>query len=246
MNQGELLGFFRWLLPVPPVYRRARMEAMLRSLRDGLAFLTGAHREVHKFAVRRLIETGKPLEIIEIAGRLNLSIDRMEEIAGDLEKRAGLITRSNDGTITSAYPVTVIKTPGRVILATGEEVYAGGALEALAVPYVQGRLRGLPVSGHVTTACAFCRRPLHVLIANDLSFRMVEEKLEARIFLPITTAKTSAEGIIFCFRGSVFFCSEEHAAEERRKNGGVTGFYLALEQCIGIIREFIDIIFGTI
>jgi hypothetical protein len=120
MNKGELLGFFRWILPVPSIFRPKRLDAMMRRLRQELGFLTAGHREVLRLAVRSLIESEKPLETIEIASRLNMAIDRAEEIISDLEKRAGLITRNRDGAITGAYPVSLVKTPCRPSFPSGK------------------------------------------------------------------------------------------------------------------------------
>jgi hypothetical protein len=72
----------------------------------------------------------------------------------------------------------------------------------------------------------------------------VEGQNEIRIFLPTATAKTGLEGIIFCLRGSVFFCSQEHAAEERRRHGGLTGIYLTMEQSMATVRDLMNAIFG--
>ena len=185
--------------------------------------MTGPHREMHRFAVNHLITTGRPLETMEIAAQLKMTIDRTEEILGDLEKRAGLITRNREGTVTSAYPVTTDEAAGRVVLATGEQIGVVGALDALAVPYLAGRLRGVPFRPFHDRLRRL-PRPLHVLIGSDLSLRIVEGLPEARIFLPVMSGKTGAEGVIFCLQGSAFFCSEEHAREERHKNGGVTGY----------------------
>jgi hypothetical protein len=43
---------------------------------------------------------------------------------------------------------------------------------------------------------------------------------------------------------SIFFWSEEHAREFRRKNGGERGIYATLDQAIYITRIFQSALFG--
>lgn len=237
MNKGVLLSFFRWLLPAPKRFWRRHKEAIIQGLSQGLDFMTGEQSRIHAFCVRRLIETGKSLAINEIAIRLDLPAEQVIQNVNELEKRTALLVRNNEGKAVQAYPVIVEKAVHRLVMSIGEEVYAEGALGALAVPFVLGQLRGMHVSGHITTRCSYCRRLLHIIIDSDLAVKVVEEQAEPLIFLPLITSKAGTEGILFCLRNSTFYCSKDHAKEHRRRVGGWRGVYLALEQAINLTRQ---------
>jgi hypothetical protein len=52
------------------------------------------------------------------------------------------------------------------------------------VPFVQGQLRGEPLSFVIETECAHCAQPLHVEIDSELRYRVVEEGADPLVFVP--------------------------------------------------------------
>jgi len=52
------------------------------------------------------------------------------------------------------------------------------------VPFVQGRLRGKPLSVRVESECAHCHRPLHLEIDSELGFRVEQAGAEPLVFVP--------------------------------------------------------------
>lgn len=52
------------------------------------------------------------------------------------------------------------------------------------MPFVQGHLRGQPVSVQIRTECAHCARPLHLEVDSELHHR-VAEAADPLIFVPL-------------------------------------------------------------
>jgi hypothetical protein len=82
------------------------------------------HHLVRDFAVRELPRLGRPIPPEFIGQNLNLPLPRVKTILEDLERHMTFLFRNEDGAVTWAYPVTVERTPHRVNLSTGEQVYA--------------------------------------------------------------------------------------------------------------------------
>jgi len=245
MTRGVLLGFFRWILPVPAGCWDKKFDGMLQQLKEKDKFMTGEHRTLYGFAIMRLVETVKSLTSEEAAQKLNLPLERVNQLLDELEKRAGVITRHADGAIVSAGPVTLDKTSQRLVLSLGEEIQAEGMLHALGAAYVAGKLRGLPVFGHITTPCSYCHEPRHIIIGNDLKFRVLEAGASPLVFLPLPGRNTGKhDDLNQLGKDSVLFCSREHAAAYRKKAGRTRGVYLTLEQAVGTARSIHGVIPG--
>jgi hypothetical protein len=53
------------------------------------------------------------------------------------------------------------------------------------VPFVQGQLRGEPLSVWVESECAHCHRPLHLEIDGQLNFGIKEAEAGPMVFAPM-------------------------------------------------------------
>lgn len=124
MNNNLLLGLMRWVVPVPRVLWQRQVSENARHMDAGLGFMSAEHHQVRNFVVREIPRTGEPLSPEFIAQSLNLSLAQTRLILDDLEKHMTFLFRNDRGAVTWAYPVTVDKTPHRVALSTGEQVYA--------------------------------------------------------------------------------------------------------------------------
>jgi hypothetical protein len=237
---GQFIGFSRWLWPVPHYFWQHQENNIIKDTGKSLAWLIPEHRSIYRLALKHLAETATPLEIIDAAALLNLTIDQAEEITGDLEKHTGLAVRNANGTILSAYPVTLEKPYYHLILTTGKEMGTQNALDAIALAPVMSQLRGEDVSGHVTIDCAFCRRPLHVIVKGNLLIKLLEENISPRVFIPLVTAKAGTEGILICLKNAVWYCTPEHASEHRHQTGGVFGCYLTLDTAAGLMKRIME------
>lgn len=125
MNRKSLLmGVGRHLLPIPqPIWQR-QMAASSHDSRSGLAFMSEEHHLVRDLAVVELPRAGRPLPPAFFAGRLGLSLARVQAILDDLEKHMTFLFRNPEGEVVWAYPVTAETTPHRLSFTSGEQIYA--------------------------------------------------------------------------------------------------------------------------
>ena len=52
------------------------------------------------------------------------------------------------------------------------------------MPFVQGQLRGEPLSVVIKTECKHCAQPLHIEIDDKLRYRVKEEGASPIVFVP--------------------------------------------------------------
>lgn len=69
----------------------------------------------------------------------------------------------------------------------------------MALPFVQGRLRGEHLSAQVATECAHCHEPLHIAVDSELQYQVAEEDARPLVFAPLSVVKRGAPSIIDCF-----------------------------------------------
>ena len=124
MSNSMLLGIGRRMVPIPPLFWHRHVSRGARRLRDSLGFMSPEHHLVRDFAVRELPRLGKPMPPEFIGQNLNLPLARVKTILEELEQHMTFLFRNGDGAVTWAYPVTVERTPHRVNLSTGEQVFA--------------------------------------------------------------------------------------------------------------------------
>lgn len=123
-NSRALLGLWRWMLPVPPALWRRQVAANARQTRASLGFMSPQHHQIRNYVVRELPRAGRPLSPAAIAESVGLPLDTVNAILDDLEKHLTFLFRNAAGAVTWAYPVTVDETPHRMVLSTGEQLYA--------------------------------------------------------------------------------------------------------------------------
>ena len=124
MNKRLLLGLGRAMLPIPRWIWQRQVARGEKGGHTGLSFMTEEHHRVRDFAVIELPRAGAPLSPELIAGRLHLSVERVNVILDELEKHMTFLFRNEQGAVAWAYPVTVDRTPHRIRFSTGEWVYA--------------------------------------------------------------------------------------------------------------------------
>ena len=124
MKDAVLLGFRRRMIPIPRFVWRRAVSQHAKKLRSELSFMSEEHHLVRNFAVRELPRIGQPLSAEDIAGRLNLSPERVSFILDDLERHMTFVCRHKHSAVDWAYPVTVEQTPHHITYGTGEEGYA--------------------------------------------------------------------------------------------------------------------------
>lgn len=124
MSNNLMLGIGRWMLPLPPLFWHRHVSRGAQHLKASLGFMSPQHHLVRDFAVRELPRFGKPMPPELIGQSLNLPLAQVKTILDDLERHMTFLFRNEEGAVTWAYPVTVERTPHRINLSTGEQVYA--------------------------------------------------------------------------------------------------------------------------
>jgi hypothetical protein len=124
MKDSLLLGFRRFLLPIPRFLWQSQVRGSAQKTRARLASLPNEHTMVHYFCVNELPRVGQPLSPAYIAGKLHLSVERVTAILEDLEGRMTFLYRNAEGAVAWAYPVTADETPHHVTFDSGERINA--------------------------------------------------------------------------------------------------------------------------
>ncbi len=124
MSNNMLFGVGDWMVPIPAIFWHRRVARGARHLKASLGFMSREHHLVRDFAVRELPRLEKPIPPELIGQSLNLPPARVNTILEDLERHMTFLYRNEEGAVTWAYPVTVERTPHRVKLSTGEQIYA--------------------------------------------------------------------------------------------------------------------------
>ncbi len=124
MKDKLMLGLWRYIIKAPPSLWEKQIYKAKKKFEAENSFMSKEHGSVHHFVVRELPHAGKPLSPEFVANSLNLPIDRVKTILGDLEKRMTFLFRNRKGGVVWAYPVTVDKTPHHLTFSTGEQLYA--------------------------------------------------------------------------------------------------------------------------
>ncbi|MES0360907.1 MAG: hypothetical protein ABUK20_08335 [Anaerolineales bacterium] len=124
MNKSLLLGFSRYILPIPRIIWQRVVSNSTSDTQDRLDFMTKDHHRVREHVVLELPKVNAPISPQQIAESLDLPIDRVNFLLDDLEKHMTFLYRNGEGAVTWAYPVTVDQTPHRVDFSSGEQIYA--------------------------------------------------------------------------------------------------------------------------
>ena len=124
MNNSLLLGFSRYILPIPRIIWQRVVSNSTSDTQNRLDFMTKDHHRVREYVVLELPKVNAPISPQQIAESLDLPIERVNFLLDDLEKHMTFLYRNGEGAVTWAYPVTVDQTPHRVDFSSGEQIYA--------------------------------------------------------------------------------------------------------------------------
>ena len=124
MNNSLLLGFSRYILPIPRIIWQRVVSNSTSDTQNRLDFMTKDHHRVREYVVLELPKVNAPISPQQIAESLDLPSDRVNFLLDDLEKHMTFLYRNGEGAVTWAYPVTVDQTPHRVDFSSGEQIYA--------------------------------------------------------------------------------------------------------------------------
>jgi alkylmercury lyase-like protein len=232
MTETILAGHGCQIIQLPRKQWEEDLAKVPMHMKTRLAFMTQEHHAVRYFVVKELPRYGKPMPAEFISRELRLPISEVERILDELEKNLFFLVRNDRGAVSWAFPVTVETTPHRLRFSTGEETYAAWAEDAIAAPFVQGRLREERLEVAITTECARSGRPIHLTIDSDLKFSIGDEGARPIVFEPeVNWPAFSEPNLIKTYwRNSLFFWSEEHARQFQAEADRIDGLYLTMEQ----------------
>ena len=130
----------------------------LRTARRRRAPVDPTDRAVHHAVMRAFAATGRPPTLTDL-GQIT---EHAEQVANRLHE-TDTIRLGRDGQILLAYPFSAVPTRHRVRLATGVDVYAMCAVDALGMPAM------LDLDAVITTTDPTTDRPISVTLANGQS-----------------------------------------------------------------------------
>jgi hypothetical protein len=150
-----------------------------------LGFMTPPHHAVRNFVVLELPRNqGRPLSPARIAFALQLDLSLVIQLIDDLERHLFFLVRDARGNVSWAFPVSSDRTPHRLRFSTGESIYAACGEDSIATPFVESRLRKQNIEVEIETSCAHCGRTMHILVDEQLHWRVREQQADPRVFLP--------------------------------------------------------------
>ncbi len=124
MKNRALLGYWRFMIPIPARFWQGRISGTARKTSSGIARLSEEYHQVRDFVVREMHRADEPLSPAFIGQQLNLPAHQVNTILDDLEKRLFFLFRNEQGAVTWAYPATADTTPHHLTYSTGEQGYA--------------------------------------------------------------------------------------------------------------------------
>ena len=124
MEQNILLGREQQILEIPQAVWKQHLTQIPEHSQSRLNFMTDAHHQIRYFVVREMAYLQKPIQPELIAEKLDLPLERVQLILGELEQKLFFLVRNEQGAVTWAYPVTVEPTPHKLKFTSGESLYA--------------------------------------------------------------------------------------------------------------------------
>ena len=98
----------------------------------------------------------------------------------------------------------------------------------------------------IETECAHCSEPMHIEMNDQLEYRVREEGADPVVFIPKVDFQALEDpSINDSLRNEcVFFWSEEHAREYRKKKHRVRGEYFTATQMVKLTKLIQSALFG--
>lgn len=196
------------------------------------AKLTSLDDEIRKSVLREFARNGKSLTSSEIAGRLGISVETVNQAIEKLQKADILYRRGNE--ITSAYPFSADETRHKVIFKDGHEVYALCAADALGIHFM------LTEDLIIMSRCPECEKEMKIAVKSGLIDLCNPDGI---IEFVSNRERCGCVAETLCPFIN-FFCSNKHLEKWREKNpeygdGEVYSLDEALEHSRTIFGDFL-------
>jgi len=194
--------------------------------------LTDRLAELHRFILESFVASGHSPTLADVQHRFGLSDEESaENMLAELEATRAIHRASGDPLATHAYPFSNEPTPHRVQLASGVQVYAMCAVDALGIPFM------LNTDARIESGCSHCGQSITVAVQDGALAEHAPESLLVG-YMPLDCCTTPATEQCPNIN---FFCSPEHLDEWMENHRGEELKTLSLSQALERGRE----IFGA-
>jgi hypothetical protein len=123
MEGKILVGRDQNILEIPEATWKQHLTQVPQHSQSRLSFMTDAHHQIRYFVVKEMVNRQKPIEAEFISQKLNISLEQVNVILGELQEKLFFLVRNEQEAVIWAYPVTVETTPHKLIFASGERLY---------------------------------------------------------------------------------------------------------------------------
>lgn len=178
---------------------------------------------LHRFILETFANTGHAptLETIQCEFALP-SLEEVNSLVAELERRGAIHRNPGDRAITHAYPFSNEPTSHRVQLTDGPQVYAMCAIDALGMPFM------LKKDTKIHSACVQCSGEVQIQVEAGQITQQSPERI--MVWLP-TVSERCVAAMDLCPAVN-FFCSPEHLKQWNAKHPEQHGRLLTLAQAL--------------
>ncbi len=124
LKRKAFMGIWRFMIPLPQFLIKKDISAMAKAICRNTAHISEEDRKVHRFVVRTMTETNKPVAPEYIAEKLEMDLDQVKDTIDKLEELKVFFYRYNNQGINWAYPVTAENQVHKMAFSTGEQCNA--------------------------------------------------------------------------------------------------------------------------
>ena len=124
LKRRVFIGIWRFMIPLPQAFLRSGISKTADAICRKTADVSEEERKVHRFVVRTMTETSKPVSSEYISEKLQIPLDRARGIVDKLERLKVFFYRYKSQSINWAYPVTAENVVHKTTFSTGEQCNA--------------------------------------------------------------------------------------------------------------------------
>ncbi len=177
--------------------------------------------ELHQFILQTFANTGHSPSLAEIQQQFSLDTEQeANQWVADMEYTKVIHRTPGDLLVTHAYPFSNEKTRYKVILASGVQVHAMCAIDALGIPFM------LDTNAMIESECLHCQGSIQISIKNSDIVNHSPENLLIG-YVPMGCCSTPATDQCPLIN---FFCSQAHFNHWTKNNPTQGVKFLNLEQ----------------
>lgn len=187
------------------------------------ALNTEKAKQIYKYILRHFAETGRAPTSAQLQREFNLpSQANVEEFLAEIERRGGLYRDPKTHVILSAYPFSSVPTVHRVKLASGLEVYAMCAIDALGMPFM------LDTDATITSSCQSCGKAIEIEIQGG----QIVSHAPPDILVWHSTQEACCAAAVDRCPFINFFCSPQHIAIWQKGHPQQQGKVLGIAEAV--------------